>query len=199
MVNELYLQHHGILGQRKGQRNGPPYPLSKDISTGKRLKARGAALAKRKAAVTKKAQVKAQAKETKDFEKQQKIEAKKQAQNEKLKNKIVKSRSIAKVYRNADLFSNDELEKLKSRFSLEYDVKKLRDDTFIQKGKSYVDKIGMASDGLGKIASTVENGTKAYNNVAKVMNSLYGADMKLIDTSGPQNNNKKKNKNKNKK
>ena len=24
---ELYLMHHGILGQRWGKRNGPPYPL----------------------------------------------------------------------------------------------------------------------------------------------------------------------------
>ena len=33
---ELY--HHGIQGQKWGKRNGPPYPLNKDISTGKRLK-----------------------------------------------------------------------------------------------------------------------------------------------------------------
>lgn len=34
--NELY--HHGILGQRWGHRNGPPYPLSRSVSTGKSLK-----------------------------------------------------------------------------------------------------------------------------------------------------------------
>ena len=33
---ELY--HHGIKGQKWGIENGPPYPLSSDISTGKRLK-----------------------------------------------------------------------------------------------------------------------------------------------------------------
>lgn len=27
--NASYLQHHGILGQRWGKRNGPPYPLSR--------------------------------------------------------------------------------------------------------------------------------------------------------------------------
>lgn len=32
------LYHHGIHGQKWGKRNGPPYPLGKDVSTGKRLK-----------------------------------------------------------------------------------------------------------------------------------------------------------------
>lgn len=36
MNNELY--HHGILGQRWGHRNGPPYPLGSSVSTGKSLR-----------------------------------------------------------------------------------------------------------------------------------------------------------------
>lgn len=32
------LRHHGILGQKWGKRNGPPYPLGSDVSTGSRLK-----------------------------------------------------------------------------------------------------------------------------------------------------------------
>lgn len=33
-----YIEHHGIKGQEWGVQNGPPYPLSPVISTGKRLK-----------------------------------------------------------------------------------------------------------------------------------------------------------------
>lgn len=36
MNNELY--HHGILGQKWGIQNGPPYPLGSDKSTGHRLR-----------------------------------------------------------------------------------------------------------------------------------------------------------------
>lgn len=32
------LAHHGILGQKWGKKNGPPYPLDSKVSTGKRLK-----------------------------------------------------------------------------------------------------------------------------------------------------------------
>lgn len=33
-----YITHHGILNQKWGVRNGPPYPLSSKVSTGSRLK-----------------------------------------------------------------------------------------------------------------------------------------------------------------
>lgn len=36
MENELY--HHGIRGQKWGIQNGPPYPLSDEVSTGKSLR-----------------------------------------------------------------------------------------------------------------------------------------------------------------
>jgi len=33
-----YIAHHGILGMSWGERNGPPYPLDSDVSTGKSLR-----------------------------------------------------------------------------------------------------------------------------------------------------------------
>lgn len=38
IVSDEYLEHHGILGQKWGKLNGPPYPLDRSISTGSRLK-----------------------------------------------------------------------------------------------------------------------------------------------------------------
>ena len=37
-LDDEIIAHFGILGMRWGRRNGPPYPLGSDISTGKRLK-----------------------------------------------------------------------------------------------------------------------------------------------------------------
>lgn len=176
------LQHSGILGQKWGQRNGPPYPLKPSAHSAAEKKAmkssgnRGSSIAKYKAKVAKKAQIEA----VKKAEKQKKSEEKKNAQSAKLKEKILKSRSVAKVYKHADLFSDQELQQLKNRFTLENDIKKLKNSDFTQKGKDFIDKVGMAGDTLNKVANVIENGSRTYNNVAKVMNSLYGSDMKII-------------------
>ena len=37
-IPQTELYHHGIKGQHWGKRNGPPYPLGSDVSTGKKLK-----------------------------------------------------------------------------------------------------------------------------------------------------------------
>jgi len=54
-MNEIYLVHHGIDGQKWGQRNGPPYPLLRNAAG--QLKAK--AQAKRKAKAEKAAEEKA--------------------------------------------------------------------------------------------------------------------------------------------
>lgn len=38
-LNKGFLAHHGIKGQRKGERNGPPYPLSPEAHSKSEIKA----------------------------------------------------------------------------------------------------------------------------------------------------------------
>lgn len=54
-----YLAHHGIRGQKWGEKNGPPYPLGSDVSTGKSLrKSIGDAIKRRKENAEEKRRVK---------------------------------------------------------------------------------------------------------------------------------------------
>lgn len=41
LYEQNYLMHHGVKGQKWGERNGPPYPLDSSISTGSTLRSKG--------------------------------------------------------------------------------------------------------------------------------------------------------------
>lgn len=45
--NSNYLAHHGILGQKWGQRNGPPYPLDAESKSAAEKKASGEVIKKK--------------------------------------------------------------------------------------------------------------------------------------------------------
>jgi len=187
MAEDLVLAHHGIKGQKWGDMHGPPYPLSSSVSTGKSLKksasgGRGSAIAKYKAQLIKKSQVKTASKSEKEKSKEEEQKAK----NEKIKAKVIKSRSASQLYKHAELFSNQELHDLKERYTLEGDIKKLKTSESIQKGRNFIDKVTTAGDMAGKFANLVDNSSRAYNNVAKVMNSLYDSEIPMIAIRKPK-------------
>lgn len=175
MVNSEQLQHHGIPKQKWGQRNGPPYPLKPSARSSAEKKAasssgsRGSSVAKYKAALIKKRQM-AEIKKTEKAKTDEEIKAE---QKKKTKEKVMKSNSIAEVYKHADLFSDQELQQMKTHYLLEKDIKELAKSEKVNKGKNFVEKIGLTGDALGKIATVIDNGSRTYNNVAKVMNFSY--------------------------
>ena len=123
-LEDEFLKHHQALGAHWGIYNGPPYPLSRVLSTGKRLKpaAKGASsegggdarAAKRRNKALKKAR-KTRAKNIK----MRTLEKKRQAKVQKSKDEIIKSKDIKSMLNNVDMFTNQEINDLLSRLDTE--------------------------------------------------------------------------------
>lgn len=117
------LAHHGILGMHWGRRNGPPYPLSSKVSTGKRLKKAGGGSGsgsisrKRKKALKKARKTRAKNLKIKTLEKQ------KQQQLEKTKEEIIQSKDIKAMLRNVDKFTNQDINDMLNRLDVERRLK----------------------------------------------------------------------------
>ncbi len=114
-LDEEFVKHHQALGAHWGIHNGPPYPLSRILSTGKRLKpaAKGVS-GGRSGSVTRKRR-KALKKARKTRVKNLKIKTmEKQTKEEIIKNKDVKS-----MLKNVDKFTNQEINDMLTRLDVE--------------------------------------------------------------------------------
>ena len=125
-LDDEIVEHFGILGMHWGQRNGPPYPLGSDKSTGRRLKksaggGSGSGSVKRtrkqKRALKKARKARAKNLKIKTLEKQ------KQQQLEKSKEEIIKKKDIKSMLRNVDKFSSQEINDMLSRLNVEQRLK----------------------------------------------------------------------------
>lgn len=149
--------HFGILGMRWGQRNGPPYPLGSDKSTGRRLKksaggGSGSVSRKRKKALKKARKARAQNQKVKTLEKQTKEE-------------IIKSKDIKSMLNNVDKFTNQEINDMLTRLDVERRLKeKVSEIERSQKTKGQKFKEGLATsvkEGL------ISGGKQVTKTVAK--------------------------------
>ena len=112
-LDEEFVKHHQALGAHWGIHNGPPYPLSRILSTGKRLKpaakgvSGGGSVTRKKRRALKKAR-KARAKnlKIKTMEKQTKEE-------------IIKNKDIKSMLQNVDKFTNQEINDMLTRLDVE--------------------------------------------------------------------------------
>lgn len=190
VYDSTYLSHHGILGQKWGDKNGPPYPLKKSAYSSAEKSARKSTISRINSAINTRNKRREEERVKKAEEKKQAEEKSKQEEREQLKQSVMKSRSPAMIYKHADLFTTDELNQLSNRLSAENKIKNL-DTTFVEKGKKFIATADTIGTSLGKAAIVVENGIKIYDNVAKVMNTFYGTDMKIVNNNDQ---NKKKNK-----
>ena len=110
-LDEGTLEHFGILGMHWGTRNGPPYPLSSKISTGKRLKkgfggGSGSVTRKKRRALKKARKTRAKNLKIKTMEKQTKEE-------------IIKNKDLKSMLQNVDKFTNQEINDMLNRLDVE--------------------------------------------------------------------------------
>lgn len=173
-TNELY--HHGILGQRWGHKNGPPYPLdSSDHSPEEKKAMRKAARAERSAARKQKKQVKHEIKAQKKAEK---AEAERQ--------KVLREGSLKDIRKYKGKISNAEYQDIFKRLENEERL----DNFDKQKKVNAATKIKAAKSVVSDLNSGTDAALKLYNRGAAIWNVIaekkgwQPQDLPIIDAGG---------------
>ena len=140
---EPYLEHHGVPGQKKGERHGPPYPLVRDAMG--RLKTK--MQEKRKAATAAKASQKSKSPEEK-------------AAEEKARLKKDIREHPKKLYEHRDEFSKEEVEEIIKQIQWDRrisDVSKEEHTRNVNTLMNVVRNIGSFAESSNKVISMFNN------------------------------------------
>lgn len=165
-----YLTHSGVDGMRWGVRNGPPYPLSRDISTGSRLKIMSSGrkpggirgyLRNRKSKKQRQVALE-KARQTKAVNAQKKQTAEEHATEVK---KILESGDRNKIKSIASEVSYNDLNTALNKADL---VAKLNAQTA---PKTAWDNFDNAKDKLDKVIGYYQTGAKTWNVIAQLYNN----------------------------
>ncbi len=184
------LEHHGILGQKWGRKQGPPYPLdSEDHSAAEKKagwrKSLEGATEKIKAATEKaKAEIAARKEAPKpQIEKPAQNAAKKEetaeekaAREKAEKRQIIDSADANTIAANASKLTTQELQEAVNRMNLMQQVN--RNTTT---PPTVQDKINGAINKLDQAATTVTKGIDAYNKVARIYNKFQDPPLPVLD------------------
>lgn len=173
-----FLIHHGVKGQKWGVRKKAYEPVGRTTRVASDKKsANGVSkiqqrvkdrISGRKASKLKKREEKAKAK-LKKINAQKKVEAlEQQVSIEERKQAILKKRSGKEIYKNADLFTTDELKEATKRLELE---KKLReiDPPVKTKGERFLEKTEATGKAIGTVTDTLKKSAEMYDTLNKYL------------------------------
>lgn len=94
----------------------------------------------------------------------------------KAKEETIRKGDIKTANYNKDYYTNKELEDVISRFNINQKISDLNEKTT----KTGLDTAVKALNKIGKMSDGIENGIKGYNTAAKLMNSLFDAELPRI-------------------
>ena len=167
------LQHWGIKGMKWGVRRYQNSDGTLTAAGKKRYNKELAKLREEKKVLENKRKTQAKLdkldtleKEVKEMKSGKKPEPKETVEQK--KERILNSRSPAALYKNAHLFSDDELTKAYNRLTTEKNIRELTPKE-IDKGKEFLDEWSGKTKSIKELSS---NTIDMYNNVAKVFNSV---------------------------
>ncbi len=178
---EMY--HHGILGQKHGVRNGPPYPLdAEDHSAAEKKAGWRKSLDK----ITSKFSKKKSADDDQNVSSKRapvETEEEREARIQRGKAEAMISGDPTKIKEFASSMTNNELQQAINRMNMLATVE--RNQPVPEPVQSKMDKalakVDETAEKINNTVRVVNNGINAYNNVAKIYNKFNSPPMPVFD------------------
>ena len=168
-----YFAHHGILGQKHGVRNGPPYPLDPEDHSAREKKAGWIKSLKTRHVEKKKKKQRQKALEKARVAKAEKAkQAELQRKFDEEKEKVLRSGKASEILKYKGQMTNAEMQTAIDRIDKESRLYGLSQ----KEQKTAWDKLDNIFDKVGKITNWVNKAADGYTAVDKLLKKFNGGD-----------------------